>query len=199
MFDTPPELLLALGVLDADPTAFGCGPIFSSSGRHRFYLADRHDRAGWDATVRDRLACGAFLEPCGRRMLDTDGHVHEVYLDDLHQDGGDVMCRVLSLPSAERTEVRLVEEVPERFKEVAFLAGTGRLAVRGGDRPHLIWVTEARYTGQVDRVHALAAQVGLPPGYEDLGRQVSGVYIDALDLHADGTIDLTPGFLPHQG
>lgn len=195
--DGVPDVLDAARVHQANPSEFGAGPIYSSSGRHRFYVADRHDPKAWESAVRG-LGAGPFLRPCGRRMLDTDGTHHEVYLDDLHQaDGGSVMCEILCLSDGERSTVTLVEEVPERFEAYAALASLGRVALRDGAEPHLIWITEARHTGLLEECEALARSLfELPPAYDALRRARRGVYVDALDVLADGTLDLTPGFLP---
>lgn len=196
VFRDVPPLLLRAGVLDADPAAFGAGPIFGSDGRHRFYLADLHDPLGWERVVEP--LCPGFLVPCGRRMLDTDGHRHEVYLDDLHQAGGDVMCEVLTVPGEERSTIRLADRCPAGFEFARSFQNEGRLAVRSTGR--LIWVTEARHTGRVEQVEALARGVlELPEAYERLRRDREDVYIDALDLAPDGSFFLTPGFLPHRG
>ena len=187
VFDRVPPMLREMGVHHADPRQFGCGPIWSSTGRHRFYLADTHDPLRWERGLPD---CGDFLRPCGRRMLDTDGERHEVYLDDLHQEGGDLMCQILSLPGGERSAIHLIDEIPPAFARFGALASLGRLALRTGPVEHLIWVTEARHTGLVEETTALARSVVELPHALDL----PGAYIDALDLTAD-TVDLTPGFL----
>jgi len=181
-----PELLVAMGVRHADPAAFGCGPIWSSTGRHRFYLADSHDPELWEAHLPQ---LGDFLRPCGRRMLDTDGERHEVYLDDLHQQGGRVMCEILSLPGHQRSSIVLIDEVPPAFSRYAGLAELGRLALRTGPREHLVWITEARHTGLVEQTTALARSLVQLPG-----PLPEGAYIDALDLHGE-VVDMTPGFL----
>jgi hypothetical protein len=133
-------------------------------------------------------------------MLDTDGRRHSLYLDDLHQRGGDVMCEILELPGGERSSIVLVDAVPDGFQHFAPLQAMGRLALRDGPVPHLIWITEASHTGKVEEAEALARTVAeLPPAYDALREARAGVYIDALDVHADGVVDLTPGFLEAPG
>jgi len=202
--DAVPDRVAALLPPDADPAAFDAGVVLSSTGRHRAYIADTRDPAGWERGVRGAWpGCGRLLAaapPGVRRMVDTDGTWAEVYLDDLHAVRPDLGLMCLAWSPAARTlaRIRPVLELPPGFSALAPLATVGKLAARvGGGRPHVLWVSEVRWSGARDAARAAAeAAVGLPAAFLHLEETLAGVYIDALDIHADGAVDLTVGLLP---
>lgn len=194
-----PELITDLLPSDWDPASFAAGPIFASDGSARFYVADAEDREGWTAAVL-RAAPGAAdllcaARPRTRRMVDSDGARVDVYLDDLHLSGhGSVMCEVHHHPSGARSRIVLVDS-PADLGVLRPAWGHGRFARRVGDRDSLLWISEAKHTGRADEVEALArGMLTLPPGYHALKERMPEVYIEGLELHPDGRIDLTPGF-----
>ena len=209
-----PALVQRLLPSDWDPTQFGGGPILSSSGSHRFYIADQTDDPGFTATVLQAVPQAAQLlalaPPRTRRMVDTDGQRLDLYLDDLHLDlpdgerdesekgdsAGSVMCEVLDHPSGARSRFRFIEQLPEGFRHLAPLQGLGRLLHRTGGRQSVLWVTEARWTGRAEDALKLAQQtLSLPPAWAALHAQIPGLYIDGIELHPGGGLDLTPGVL----
>ena len=188
-----------------DPSRFDLGVLLSTSGHHRAYVADRVAPDHWEATVRAQLpGVGRLLDAApagGRRMVDTDGaSFAEVYLDDLQESRPDLglMCLIWSATTGQLSRVRPVERVPSRFARWSALASLGKLAVRtGGGPPHLLWVTEARWSGAVAETTRLARALGaLPPEWDTVCDRVEGAYVDALDIHTDGTVDVTVGVLP---
>jgi hypothetical protein len=199
-----PPLVRSLLPVDWDPRAFGGGPVLSSTGRHRFYVADTEDRDAFTAALLDAVPAAAALlalaRPGARRMVDTDGTRLDLYLDDLHLDGaGDerVMCEVLDHPSGARSRYVFLESLPDDLGHLRPLWGEGRLLRREGDRSSVLWVTEARWTGRAAQVEALANEhLAMPPGWAALRASVPGAYIDGVELHPDGRVDLTPGVLP---
>ena len=191
------------------PEDFDAGVILSSSGRHRLYVSDRGDPAAWERLVRSRWpGAGRLLDaapPGVRRMLDTDGDpspdgLTEIYLDDLQERRPDLglMCLLWSSRWPGLARIRPVQQPPAHFAQAAGLQGEGKLALRTGSGPtHLLWVTEARWTGRHRAVLARArAARSLPDAWEAVADAVPGIYIDAVDLHRDGTTDLTVGLLP---
>lgn len=199
--DTVPALVQAVLPDDWDPRQFAAGPIFSTSGQHRFYVADDGSRPAWEAAVRAAVpGAGPLLDrarPGVRRMLDTDGHRADVYLDDLHlhDSGSSVVCEAHDHPSGANSQLRFLDALPAGAARLRPLWGVGRLLERVGDRRSLLWITEARYTGRVEQVDALAARLfAVPGGYWALRRRWPRAYIDGIELHPDGTVDLTPGF-----
>jgi len=204
--DGIPELVDRLLPEDWDPMEFGGGPILSSTGQHRFYIADHTDDADFTRAIVEAVPQSAALlslaPPLTRRMVDTDGHRLDLYLDDLHLDlpeadaADSVMCEVLHHPGGARSRFRFVEQPPAEHPELAPLAGLGRLLRRTGDVESVLWVTEARWTGRVDEALALArATTGLPEAWAGLQAAVPGLYIDGIEVHPDGRVDLTPGVL----
>lgn len=201
--DSRPPLLGALGAAHHVPARFDVGVLVCSAGGHRVYLADRPDPAAWDRAVRAAAPGASRLlnaAPAGcRRMVDTDGQTHEVYLDDLQAVRPDLglMALVWSSASERVSRVRFVSSLPPAFASCTALAG-GRLAIRTGDGPaHLLWVSEAAHTGDVAGSWSRAeAAVALPPLVRALRARVPGLYVDALDLHATGQVDVTLGLLP---
>ena len=199
-----PALVHALLPAGWDPRDFGGGPVLASTGRHRFYVADTADRAAFTAALlRAVPAAGALLaraRPGARRMVDTDGQRVDLYLDDLHLDpGGDarVMCEALDHPSGARSRFVFLDALPDDLPHLAPLWGEGRLLRREGERTSVLWVTEARWTGRAAQVAALAgAHLPLPGAWARLQATVPGAYIDGIELHPDGAVDLTPGVLP---
>lgn len=170
----------------------------STTGRHRFYAADRSDRPAFTTALLAAVPAAADLlalaPPGGRRMVDTDGVRVDVYLDDLHLHGDPRMCDVLDHPSGARSHLVFADGPPPAW---AALAGEGRFVRRLGDRTSWLWVTEARWRGRVDVVAALAAaHLPSPPAWRALLAEVPGAYLDGAELHPDGTIDLTLGVLP---
>lgn len=195
-----PPLVETLLTPQHDPAAFDAGVLLCSSGRHRVYLADRPDPTAWTQAVRgaapgvERLLSAA---PAGvRRMVDTDGETHEVYLDDLQVPRPDLGLMAIVWSSASRalSRVQFVEHLPRGFGEQEALAGD-RLAVRTGDgRPHLLWVSEAAHTGDCAGSWARAeAATPLPALALHLRDTVPGLYIDALDLTEGGPVAVTLG------
>ena len=201
-----PALVRRLLPRDWDPTQFGGGPILSSTGRHRFYIADHTDDPHFTATVLQAVPQAAQLlalaPPRSRRMVDTDGQRLDLYLDDLHLDlpdretPGSVMCEVLDHPSGARSRFRFIEQLPDGFAQLAPMQGLGRLLHRTGERQSVLWVTEARWTGRADDALKMARQaLSLPPAWAELHARIPGLYIDGIELHPDGGLDLTPGVL----
>lgn len=199
-----PPLVRSLLPGDWDPREFGGGPVLSSTGEHRFYVADTEDRAAFTTAVLDAVpGASALLDlarPGARRMVDTDGTRLDLYLDDLHLDGAAdarVMCEVLDHPSGARSRYVFIESLPPDLGHLRPIWGEGCLLRRIGERTGVLWVTEARWTGRADAVAALAARhLDLPPAWAALQATVPGVYIDGIELHPDGRVDLTPGVLP---
>lgn len=196
-----PPLVVAALPDDWDPRRFAAGPIFSSTGRHRFYIADDGSRPAWEAAVRAAAPGASALldgaQPGVRRMVDTDGERVDVYLDDLHLhgEGGPVVCETIDHPSGARSQLRFLDALPEHAARLKPLWGVGRLVERVGDRQSLLWITEAKYTGKAEQADALAAKLLPVPGaYWALRRRWPRAYIDGIELHPDGTVDLTPGF-----
>ncbi len=206
-----PDLVHQLLLPTWDPHEFGGGPILSSAGLHRFYVADQTDRSSFTATLAREIPNSRLLlsraAPNTRRMVDTDGTFTDLYLDDLHLDAhagrgdgrdgdGPVMCDVLHHPSGDRSHIRFLTELPSELAHLAPLWGEGRLLRRLGDRRSVLWVTEARWTGRAERVAKLAAStLTLPSEWDTLHAKVPGLYIDGIELHPDGRVDLTPGVL----
>jgi hypothetical protein len=118
-----------------------------------------------------------------------------VYLDDLHLDGDPrCMCEALDHPSGARSRLVFADGPPPAW---AALAGEGRFVRREGDRASWLWVTEARWRRRAAAVSTLAAaHLDLPAAWWDVVAEVPGAYIDGVELHPDGSIDLTPGVLP---
>lgn len=199
-----PGLVRALLRPGWEPREFEGGPVLSTGARHRFYIADTRDRLDFTALVRSRVpGAGALLaqaKPGTRRMVDTDGTRIDLYLDDLHlgETGGKrVMCEVLDHPGGARSRLVILEALPDDLAHLAPLWGEGMLLVREGERASVLWVTEARWTGRTAEVAALADRhLSLPPDWARLRAAVPGAYIDGIELHPDGSVDLTPGFLP---
>lgn len=199
-----PALVRALLPDAWDPRAFGGGPVLSSTGQHRFYVADSEDREAFTAALLQAVPAAADLlahaPPRTRRMVDTDGVRVDLYLDDLHLGGGAdarVMCEALDHPSGARSRYVFLEALPDDLAHLAPLWGEGRLLRRVGDRTGVLWVTEARWTGRAAQVAALAAaHLDLPPAWDALRSAVPAAYIDGVELHPDGAVDLTPGVLP---
>jgi len=201
-----PDLVQSLLPSDWDPRRFGGGPVLSTSGTHRFYVADQDDRPEFTAAVRTAApgaeALLARAAPRARRMVDTDGVRLDLYLDDLHLDDeastpGTVMCEVHHHPSGARSRMVFLETLPDELSSLSWLWGEGRLLQRVGERASVLWVTEARWTGRAGRVAALAERhLELPAAWEAARSCVPGMYIDGIELHPDGTVDLTPGVLP---
>lgn len=196
----PPRLLQELLTPRHDPTAFDVGVLVCSSGQHRVYLADTPDPAAWTHAVRqaapgvERLLGAA---PAGvRRMVDTDGHTHEVYLDDLHAVRPDLglMALVWASASGALSRVRFVTDLPTGFDKQAALAGQ-RLALRTGDgHRHLLWVSEAAHKGDCAGSWRRAeAAISLPALAQQLRERVPGLYVDALDIEEDGRVAVTLG------
>jgi len=211
-----PDLVHRLVLPTWDPHEFGGGPILSSTGAHRFYVADQTDSPAFTTAVLSAVpGSGPMLQtaaPNTRRMIDTDGIVTDLYLDDLHlgigngtpSDGdgdsdssvGPVMCKVFHHPSGARSHICFLEKLPPDLAHLAPLWGEGRLLRRLGDRRSVLWVTEARWTGRAKPVARLAAAtLALPAEWATLCEDVPGAYIDGIELHPDGRVDLTPGVL----
>lgn len=195
-----PALITDLLPPDWDPAAFGAGPIFSSDGAARFYVADAEDREAWtEAVLRAAPDARELLEaarPGTRRMVDTDGDRVDVYLDDLHLRGhGAVMCEVHHHPSGARSRLVLVDSTVD-LGVLSPAWGVGRFARRVGDRESLLWISEAKHTGRAAEVEALAASMlTLPPAYRALKARLPELYVEGVELHPDGRVDLTPGVL----
>ena len=200
-----PALVHRLLPSDWDPSQFGGGPILSSTGQHRFYIADHTDDPGFTATVLEAVPKAAQLlalaPPRTRRMVDTDGQRLDLYLDDLHLDlpdseTGTVMCEVLDHPSGARSRFRFIKQLPEGFSPLAPLQSLGRLLHRTGERESVLWVTEARWTGRAEDALELAQNtLTLPAEWTALHAKIPGLYIDGIELHPGGGLDLTPGVL----
>ena len=140
--------------------------------------------AGWRGAP-DPTGFLRAAPPDVRRMVDSDGERVDLYLDDLHEDG--VMARVLG---------------PEGLSSIRFcepwLDWPGRYAERDGADPHRLWISEARWSGDlagsVDRV---ATRWGLPSCWAAVEAWAADhglhAYVDASDLRASGPVDLTVG------
>jgi len=195
-----PPLLSALLPPRWDPARFGAGPIYTSTGHHRFYVASDGRDPRWDARVcaaaPEARALLADAPPGVRRMVDTDGKRIDVYLDDLHLHGpAGVMCETVTHPGGGRSTLRFVDTLPAQYTHLSALVGVGRLLLRSGDRESLLWITEAKYTGNIAMVDDLAEQLlGLPAAYAALRGIAPGCYIDGVEVHPSGAVDLTPGF-----
>ena len=193
-----PALVTELLPPEWDPARFDAGPIFGSDGAARFYVADASDRAEFTAAVL-RAAPGAedllrAAREGTRRMVDVGASSVDVYLDDLHLESGrNVMCDVHHHPSRDRSQIVLLD-APEDLGALRGAWGHGRFARRVGDRRSVLWITEAKHAGRVAEVETLAANLfTLPTRYLALRERVSTLYVEGIELHPDGRIDLTPG------
>lgn len=198
--DQTPPLVQQLLSPSWEPRNFDGGPIFSSTMHHRFYIANRESTPSWDDCVCEAAPAATSLlsnaPQTVRRMVDTDGMRIDVYLDDLHLHGEtNIVCHTIEHPNGNRSTLRFLPKLPNKWRHLAPIWGVGRLLERVGDRESLLWMTEARFSRRVQEVDHLAGQLfDVPSPYWHLRRTVPGVYIDAIELHPNGTVDLTPGF-----
>ena len=195
------EPLRRLASLNWDPTKFGGGPILSSTGKIRLYVADNQLTPAFGEAVLE-LAPGAseLLSKASkgvRRMVDTDGTNTVVYLDDLHIEGdSQVMCRCFHHPSAQSSSIVLEKDLSKLPASVRAVSEHGLFARRTGPLGSWLWITEARYRGTVEEIDELARKLlPIPPAYWTLKSRVPGAYIDGVEFHDSGTFDITPGFL----
>jgi hypothetical protein len=113
----------------------------------------------------------------------------------MHDGDSDVMCETVEHPSGARSQLRFLNVLPETAAHLSGLWGVGRLLQRSGDRQSLLWITEAKYTDRCEEVDALAKRLlDVPADYWQLQARWPGVYIDGVEIHPDGSVDLTPGF-----
>ena len=199
------------------------GPVFALGGTAtRLQVSDEGECERWLAWVRahaDHVGLESFLAsaPDGtRRMVDTDGHEHIVFLDDLQEvlgggEDGVAMCATLAVPSGRRGLYSRHTAPPELGLPwsplLEVVAGVGGAGLWGVKREHdrvtgLLWVSEARWRRSPRRalrvLAAAEALYGSHPGWHALQRRAARdrvlVYPDSIELR-DGQAWVTAGFL----
>jgi len=197
-------------VLPRDPT-LPCRLALSDQGE-----VERWERGILAAFPGRRAQVFAALSPAGaRRMIDTDGVTAELYLDDLqavpHElpspTDDPLMCLTLSLPAGGRTSITRHDAPPleavtpalaDRVRRLP--GGVWGLRWRRDAIVSALWISEARWRGDhADKTSAFEAAFPDQPRLAELralaAEHALVAYPDAVELHADGRVDLTVGFL----
>jgi cysteine desulfurase/selenocysteine lyase len=202
---------------------YKAGPILriGGNGETRAYVAN----SGEDAAFVDRIVSThphpevrPFFERLGaeaRKMVDTDGQIAQLFLDDLHDldhgwqvpAGLVLMCDGLRVPDGLRTWLSRHDAPPvehldgpllasvQRFCEAGF---RGRWGVRWreGGVYSVLYINEERWTGDPERSARLLDGLD-DPRWKALRQRARasgwGLYPDGVELHADGAIDVTVG------
>ncbi len=191
----------------------------------RLALSAQGERERWQTEVRRQWPSPALEAFLGRApddtrlMVDSDGSERAViYLDDLHEvdhqlsapDGQQLMCATLDLPEEREGQMSRHQEPPlsllpdglrRRLTSLLAAGAEGLWALRlaGQEIEGVVWISEARWRDSASLARVAASRVGDHPGYraalDCLERNGRQGYPDALELRADGTIDLTLGIL----
>jgi hypothetical protein len=178
-------------------------------------------RQQWPGAATEALL--GMSRPGMRRMVDTDGSTKaEIYLDDLQAhppldaaealrspgDVGPAMCLSTVIPSGTRslitrhTEPPFVHLVGPLAEAAADLVDQGAEGVWGlrwrmGQLVSVVWVTEARWRKNPELANGVAAGLGLPRAWDRCCAVLEQAghlgYPDAIELHADGRVDITLG------
>ena len=199
--DPQPALLRTESIV-AGFLHFGGGPVFSSTGPHRFYRpvgAERPElvRALAD-TWPDAAAFIAGIAADARVVLEVGAEAVRVFSDDL---SGAVMCRCLDLPSGIQTTLVRTPAPPDTFRaRAAALPIDGFWATRNqGSKPvGALLVNEARNQGDPELpAREVDAWTDLPGWHaaRRLARDAGLIaFPDGLELLASGGYELTVGF-----
>lgn len=191
-----PESLVA-GLLH-----FGGGPIFSSTGQHRFYRPLGGRRPELESALADSWPDAATfiggLPTNLRVVLEVGAGMLRVFSDDL---SGDVMCRCLDLPSGLQTTLVRTPQPPDAFRaRAADLPIDGFWAARqqGPETVGALLINETRNQGDPELpARALDNWTDLDGWHaaRRLARDAGLVaFPDGLELLAWGGYELTVGF-----
>ncbi|TNF34716.1 MAG: hypothetical protein EP329_06935 [Deltaproteobacteria bacterium] len=187
----------------------------------RVALSDQGEPERWERLVlaafplRRTEVFAALSPPGARRMVDTDGETAELYLDDLQAvahalpspTADPLMCLTLTLPGGGRTSITrhgappLAAAPPALHDAIRRLpGGVWGLRWKRDAVVSAVWVSEARWRGDhVEKTAAFAAAFPAQPRFAEVRALAAAhalvAYPDAVELHVDGRVDLTVGFL----
>ena len=215
-------------VPDRTLTAFSACPILvvreAQVVGHRVYGSTAMGRSRFAAWRRalcpDHDADRWFnlVGPDVRRMMDTNGASHALYLDDLQDvtheraapPGHVLMCDILELPSHRHTTMTRHNHRPDTLISPAARAWFDRTGMDGlwsvrwhSSKPFsVICINEDRHQGTVraasQRLQQWLTDPGLHAAAELAAQRGLEVYPDAIEVHLDGQIDVTLGLAPRR-